>query len=71
MKDGTARGDVFIVHRITFVTDITDFKAIDTAAIIEQSLKAYTAISGNGHITKKPRRSRHIKRTITRARRRH
>ena len=50
MKDGTAPGDVFIVHRVTFVTDITDFNAIDMAAIIEQSLKAYTAIPGNGHI---------------------
>ena len=50
MKDGTAPGDVFIVHRVTFVTDITDFNAIDMAAIIEQSLKAYTAFPGNGHI---------------------
>jgi len=50
VKDGTAPGDVFIVHRVTFVTDITDFNAIDMAAIIEQSLKAYTAFPGNGHI---------------------
>jgi hypothetical protein len=38
VKDGAAPGDVFIVHRVTFVTDITDFNAIDMAAIIEQSL---------------------------------
>jgi hypothetical protein len=28
LKDGTAPGDVFIVHRIVFVTDITDFPSI-------------------------------------------
>ena len=50
LKDGTAPGDVFIVHRIVFVTDITDFNAIDTAAIIEQSLKAYAAVPGHAHI---------------------
>ncbi len=50
VKDGTAPGDVFTVHRVTFVTDIMDFNAIDMVAIIDQSLKAYIAIPGNGHI---------------------
>ncbi len=48
LKDGTAPGAFFIVHRIVFVTDITDFNAIDTAAIVEQSLKAYAADPGHG-----------------------
>ena len=50
LKEGTVPGDVFIVHRIIFVTDVSDFNAVDTAAIIEQSLKAYSAIPGNEHI---------------------
>jgi hypothetical protein len=50
LPPGVDPGNTLIVHRIVVVTDVSDFDAVDTTSIIEQSINIYSEQPGNGHI---------------------
>jgi hypothetical protein len=45
------RDDILVMHRVFFVTDVSNFGPVDTACIIEESIKQYAKLPGNQHVT--------------------